>query len=75
MTLISVLTLATAIVAVILLAVLLWRSRAGAASAELLDGLDRLERVLRGEVSAAARDGRDESGRQMLRFSRPCRRT
>ncbi|URF03150.1 DNA recombination protein RmuC [Cupriavidus campinensis] len=68
MTLISVLTLATAIVAVILLAVLLWRSRAGAASAELLDGLDRLERVLRGEVSAAARDGRDESGRQMLRF-------
>jgi DNA recombination protein RmuC len=68
MTLISVLTLAAALVAVVLLAVLLWRSRAGAASAELLDGLDRLERVLRGEVSAAARDGRDESGRQMLRF-------
>lgn len=68
MTLISVLTLAATLVAVILLAVLLWRARAGAASAELLDGLDRLERVLRGEVSAAARDGRDESGRQMLRF-------
>lgn len=68
MTLISVLTLTATLVAVFLLAVLLWRSRAGAASAELLDGLDRLERVLRGEVSVAARDGRDESGRQMLRF-------
>ncbi|WP_454764487.1 DNA recombination protein RmuC [Cupriavidus campinensis] len=68
MSLISVLTLAAALLAVILLLVLLLRSRTDSHSAALLLGLERLERVLRTEVGEAARGSREEAGQQMLRF-------
>ena len=81
MTLIPLLTLALALVAVLLLAVLLLRPRVApeTASLELLRqlaelraegarGNERLERELRTEVTESARVGRGEAGQQMMRF-------
>lgn len=82
MTLISLLTLAAALVAVALLIVSLWRMPRGA-SADLLPmlgdlrddvredtarGLERLERELRAELAETARANRGEAGQHMLRF-------
>ncbi|MBV8271329.1 MAG: DNA recombination protein RmuC, partial [Cupriavidus sp.] len=83
MSLISVLTFAAAVVAVLLLLVLVWRARGGSSGEDLLSmlgdlrddvredtarGLERLERELRTEIAESARANRGEAGQQMLRF-------
>jgi len=83
MSLISVLTFAAAVAAVLLLLVLVWRTRGGSSGDALLPmlgnlrddvredtarGLERLERELRTEIAESARANRGEAGQQMLRF-------
>ncbi|CAG2137060.1 DNA recombination protein RmuC [Cupriavidus numazuensis] len=80
MTWIPLLTLGVALLALALLVVLLLRQQATPTTAdevlrELADnradsqrGMERLERELRNDVAEAARGGRSESARQMLRF-------
>ncbi len=78
MTLIPILTLCAALVAVLLLAWLLLRRRHDSGAdlarqlAELRNdyarGTERLERELRTEIGEAARGNRSEAGQQMMRF-------
>ena len=83
MSLVPILTLATAVVAVLLLLVLVWRTQGKSAGADLQPllgelrddvredtarGLERLEREVRTEIAESARANRGEAGQQMLRF-------